>query len=271
MEYYNYSKAQLLENSKVKLNHLTTNDLIFQALAQEMITIIKDNQLKDEPTVFICPVGPVGHYPYFVEMVNQQNLSLKKVWFLNMDEYLDDEDQWIAIDHPLSFRGFMDRVVYSQIKPELVMPENQRLFPDPQNPGHLQKVIDQLGKVDACFGGIGINGHVAFNEPDTRLSPEEFLELPTRVLTIDPMTRAINAVGDLNGAIELMPHRCVTIGMKEIKQAQRLRLGVFRDWHRAVLRRTSCGNPTSEFPVTLLQDHSDFQLFASDFVLNLPE
>ena len=47
---------------------------------------------REEKTVFICPVGPVGQYPYFVDMVNEQNISLKNVWFINMDEYLDDEE-----------------------------------------------------------------------------------------------------------------------------------------------------------------------------------
>lgn len=42
---------------------------------------------KGEKTVFICPVGPVGQYPYFVDMVNEQNISLKNVWFINMSEY----------------------------------------------------------------------------------------------------------------------------------------------------------------------------------------
>ena len=49
-----------------------------------------------------------------------------------MDEYLDDDRKWVPMDHPLSFRGFMERTVYSQIKPELVMPPEQRVFPDPR-------------------------------------------------------------------------------------------------------------------------------------------
>ena len=112
-----------------------------------------------------------------------------------MDEYLDDNKEWVSIDHPLSFRGFMKRTVYDKINPELVMPEEQRIFPDPKNPGHIPAVIEQLGGVDICFGGIGINGHVAFNEADGSLSNEEFLAQQTRVLKITPETRTANAIG----------------------------------------------------------------------------
>lgn len=87
-----------------------------------------------------------------------------------MDEYLDDDKKWVPETHPLSFRGFMNRTVYSQIDPELVMPEEQRVFPDPENVEYIPQLIEKLGGVDICFGGIGINGHVAFNEADASLS-----------------------------------------------------------------------------------------------------
>lgn len=64
----------------------------------------------------------------------------------------------------------------------LVLPEN-RSFPDPQDPHALSQLIERRGRVDACFRGIGINGHVAFNEPPepgVAMSVEEFAALPTR-------------------------------------------------------------------------------------------
>ena len=140
-----------------------------------------------------------------MDMVNEQNISLKNVWFINMDEYLDDEKQWISKDHPLSFRGFMQRTVYDKVRPELVMPEDQRVFPDPNHPEYISELIEKLGGVDICFGGIGINGHVAFNEADPSLTNEEFLAQKTRVLEITKETRTANAIGDFNGALEDMP------------------------------------------------------------------
>ena len=199
-------------------------------------------------------------------MSNEQNISLKHVWFINMDEYLDDDKKWVSKEHPLSFRGFMDRTVYTKVKPELVMPEEQRVFPDPENLSYIPELIEKLGGVDICFGGIGINGHVAFNEADPSLTGEEFLAQKTRVLPISQETRAANAIGDFNGALEDMPHYCVTIGIYEISHARKIRLGCFRNWHRAVVRRAAYGEPTAEFPVSLLQDHPDITLTFTEFV-----
>ena len=133
------------------------------------------------------------------------------------------------------------------------------------------RVIDKLGGVDICFGGIGINGHLAFNESQDELTPEQFKGLRTRVLEISRETRTANAIGDLNGAIDDMPRWCVTIGMNEIYHARKVRLGVFRDWHRAVLRHTAYGEVSAHFPATLMQDHPDALIRTTEFVANLPE
>ena len=204
-------------------------------------------------------------------MVNRENISLKNVWFLNMDEYLTDDLEWIDHDHPLSFHGFMDRTVYTKVKPELVMPEEQRVFPDPKHPERMGQLIDELGGVDICFGGVGINGHLAFNEAQDELTPDQFRSLHTRVLKITPETRTANAIGDFNGALDDMPRWCVTIGMSEIYHARKVRLGCFRDWHRSVVRHAAHGKISAHFPVTLLQEHPDALLRFTEFVANLPQ
>lgn len=270
-EYYYYNKEQLQAAPKLPLAVMADNAAVFQTMAREMADEIKRKNELGEKTVFICPVGPVGQYPYFVDIVNSENISLKNVWFLNMDEYLTDEKEWIDKSHPLSFRGFMDRTVYTRVRPELVMPEDQRIFPDPKDPENMWRTIQALGGVDICFGGIGINGHVAFNEAQDELTPDQFRSLPTRVLEISRETRTANAIGDLNGAIDDMPRWCVTIGMKEIYSARKIRLGCFRDWHRAVARHACYGEASAHFPVTLLQEHPDALLRITEFVANLPE
>lgn len=269
--YYSYTKEELLKAPKMSLICMADNAAVFQAMAAQMAEEIQAHNAAGEKTVFICPVGPVGQYPYFVDMVNEKNISLKNVWFINMDEYLDDEKEWIPKDHPLSFRGFMDRVVYSKIRPELIMPEEQRVFPDPHHVEYIPALIEELGGVDICFGGIGINGHVAFNEADGALSNEEFLAQKTRILTITPETRTANAIGDFNGALEDMPKYCITIGIYEIAHARKIRLGCFRNWHRAVVRRAGYGEPTAEFPVSLLQNHPDITLTFTEFVAKLED
>lgn len=267
--YYQYSKEELIKNPKIPLVVMKDNKEVFQSMAGEMVTEIEQKNQQNEKTVFICPVGPIGQYDYFIEMVNRKNISLKNVWFINMDEYLDDNKQWINKENKLSFRGFMDQEVYSKIKSELLMLEEQRVFPDPNNIEYIPELIEKLGGVDIVFGGIGINGHVAFNEPQGDLRGKDFLKLKTRVLNISPETRAVNSIGDLNGAIDLMPKYCVTVGIYEISNARKIRLGCFRNWHRAVVRCAVYGEKSAQFPVTLLQGHPDINIKITELVASL--
>lgn len=152
-EYYSYSADTLMEKAKVPVRCMDSSEAVFSCLASEMVDLIEAHNAAGKPTVIICPVGPVGHYPYFVSMVNDRRVSLKNCWFFNMDEYLTDDRSWISPEEALSFRGFMDRNVYTRIDPELVVPENQRIFPDPKDPGRLTKLLDSLGGADLCGWG----------------------------------------------------------------------------------------------------------------------
>lgn len=267
--FFTYDRAELLSAPKIPLRILPDSGAAFADMALEMADTIERNNLAGKRTVFIVPVGPVGQYPIFVREVNSRRISLKNTWFINMDEYLDEDKQWIDPADPMSFRGFMAENVYGRIDPDLVMPEEQRIFPDPKDPGAVSRLIEALGGVDICFGGIGINGHVAFNEADDSLTPDQFRALPTRVLPISPATRAINSLGTLNGAMDAMPDWCITVGFDEIFRAKKVRLACFRDWHRAVVRQACYGEESGHFPVTLLQSHPDARITISEFVAAL--
>ena len=268
--YYLIPPNELGKDAKIPLYVLGDSGEVFYELALEMIREIEKNNAAGKHTVMICPVGPVGQYPIFTRLVNEKRLSLKSCTFINMDEYLTDEGEYIDENDSLSFRGFMKNQVYGRIDGELLMPKAQRVFPDPHRPEAIGKLIDALGGVDLAVGGIGINGHLAFNEANPSLTPEEFAGLHTRVLDITPETRTANCIGDLGGALEEMPKKCITIGIAEILGARKVRLGVFRDWHRAVVRRAAYGEITAAFPVTLLQKHSDALIFVNYNAAKLP-
>lgn len=270
MDYYHISAQELGKGAKLPILKLGDSGEVFYEMAAEMCAAIRANNAAGKPTVFICPVGPVGQYPIFVRLVNREQLSLRNCWFINMDEYLTDDGQWIAEENPLSFRGFMAREVYGKIAPELLMPEEQRVFPDPNDLGRIPALIEELGGVDIAFGGIGINGHLAFNEAQPELTPEQFAALGTRVLTLTPETKTANAIGDRGGAIAAMPNKAVTIGIKQILGARKVRLGVFREWHRAVVRQAAYGEVTAAFPVTLLQNHPDAAIYTNAIAAGQP-
>jgi len=81
----------------------------------------------------------------------------------------------------------MKRNFFDVISEDLrIRPENI-FFPDPCDISSFGKVINELGGVDIAFGGIGINGHLAFNEPmkEESITTDDFLKLKTRILRTD--------------------------------------------------------------------------------------
>ena len=75
-EYYGYTREQLLASPKMKLFCKNDNAEVFKEMAEQMVAEIEAHNAEGRSTVFICPVGPVGQYPYFVDMVNEKNISL---------------------------------------------------------------------------------------------------------------------------------------------------------------------------------------------------
>jgi glucosamine-6-phosphate deaminase len=214
-------------------------------------------------------------------MINEQMLDCREVCFINMDEYLDEHDQWLPQEHPLSFRGFMNRQFYDRLNPELAPRPENRVFPDPRRCDDIQKLINARSAVDVCFGGIGINGHIAFNEPPDfdelsrvepgeHISTERFAKLPTRVLSLSRETRTINSV-TVGGELSIIPRRAVTVGMKECLAARKMRFYCNRPWQSAVIRRALHGPVTAGCPASLLQTHPDASVTLADYVADKPE
>ena len=190
-----------------------------------------------------------------------------------MDEYLTDDGQYIDKENPLSFRGGMDRIFYNLIDEELnVLPEN-RLFPEPGNEGKVIEIINKYGKLDMMWGGVGINGHFAFNEPpedDEVCSNEEFAQRPTRILKISRETKTINCFMNCGGDLDGIPKLCITVGMKEAFMAKKVRMCMPRDWNAGALRKILHGEVTAKVPCSLFQNHPDAKLYAAEVALTSP-
>ncbi len=257
---------KLGENAKIKLNVCDHEVDMYWKVAIEVLEVIEENNRKGEPTVMIVPYGPIGPYSRMAELVNKYRISLKNCVFMNMDEYIGPDGKYIDYNHPLSFRGGMDRTFYSKVDPELnVLPEN-RIFPDPEDTGKIMRTIEKYGKLDMVFGGVGINGHYAFNEPpeaDENVTPEEFAQRETRVLKITRETRTINAFMNTGANIEAIPADCITVGMKECFMAKKVRMCMPRDWNAAALRKLLHGEKTALVPCTIFQDHPDAMIYAA--------
>ena len=245
---------QIINNIRCKVVK-NEHEVYFDMALTMLETIIANNQ-KAEKTVMIVPVGPTDQYPILAQMVNRLNVSLKNVHFFNMDEYMVNETEAIGHDDPLSFYTRMKHEFYDQVRPDLVMPESQRHFPIPGKEQEYDKMIEELGGVDMCFGGLGINGHVAFNEPpeaDAPMSADSFADLGTRILPISRETKTINAYGYNRGDLQGMPQWCITIGMKQILSAKKIYIALNRPWQNGPFKHALLDEETAQIPASLLR------------------
>ncbi|MBO4432742.1 MAG: glucosamine-6-phosphate isomerase [Clostridia bacterium] len=264
MDYNLIPPEKLGEGSSIKLDVSQTEVDIYWKVAIKVLETIEENNRKGEPTVMVVPYGPLGPYFRLSYLVNKYRVSLKNCVFINMDEYLKPDKTYLDKTDPLSFRGGMDRIFYSQVDEELnVLPEN-RFFPDPEHPEKVMEIIDKYGKLDMVFGGVGINGHYAFNEPpepDEVCSNDEFANRPTRVLKITRETRTINAYMNCGANLDAIPQYCITVGMKEIMRAKKIIMIMPRDWNAGALRKILHGDITCRVPCSLFRNHKDATIY----------
>ncbi len=253
----------------IKLRTVEREWDIYFDMALSMLDVIMKNNAENKRTVMIVPVGPTDHYPILAKMINQLKVSLKNVWFFNMDEYLISPTEVLDANDKMSFHKRMDTEFYSRVDETLVMPKSQRVFPEPGKEKEFDDLILSLGGVDACFGGLGINGHIAFNEAaeeDDPITAEEFANLPTRVLKITRETRTINAYGYQRGDLRGMPEYCITVGMKQILAARKIYIAMNRDWQHGIAQHVFNDKPQAQIPASLLQNHPNVEFVTSEAI-----
>ena len=260
-------------NAPVPYSIVETDVDLFWSIAHEMYFEIERANRDGRALSMICPVGPVFQYRRFVSLCRVRPLDLSCVHWFFMDEYLNDSKEWIDKSDPLSFRGFVDRELVAPLSGEFGFTENHVRFPDPANPSLFDDELEEFGGADLCIAGVGINGHLAFNEPpplDAPMEANDFLELPSRVLRLTPETRTINSNTALRGAYELIPEYAVTVGFRQIMGAKRLRVYLNRPWQSAVVRKLLYGPRTSAFPASLIAGHPDCRLVLTETVAEKP-
>ncbi|MBV9749065.1 MAG: hypothetical protein JO157_09635, partial [Acetobacteraceae bacterium] len=227
-----------------------------------------------ETVLMIVPVGPIGQYDLLAARCNKERIALRDLLLIGMDEYLGPDGEWIPEDNPLSFRGHVRRRFWEALDPALAPPPELRVFPDPHRLEQIPALIERHGGVDVCFGGTGIAGHLAFNEPPEPgepADPEAFVASPTRIVTLARETRTINSVMVWGGAIGRIPERGVTVGMREVLGARKLRLFLNRAWQRAIVREALFGPVGPACPASYIQRHPDGAMVITEDVARQPQ
>ncbi len=246
-------------------------DDLHHHFAESIASEIRNNNAKNIPTRLILPVGPIGQYPILAEIINKERLSLKYIWIFFMDEYCDEKGKALKVDHPLSFKRIAEEKFLSLIGQEYFQVFKRIFIPNESNLKELSEKIEEIGGIDVCFGGIGIHGHVAFNEPESGISNTDF-----RKVQLNNFTITINSIrAQIGGNLENFPKWAFTIGMKQILNARKIRLycrnGTPYDWANTILRIALFGEPGDDYPVTHIRNHPDYMIITDNDTLNTPK
>ena len=265
---------EVIKRAKGQLVAFDTLDEVYDYLAEEMVKEFAKAAKGKKIVNFIMPVGPTQPYRLMAEKINYRQISLKNVRFFFMDEYVDDEkDELIPMTSPLSFRGQIGPLLFNRIRPDLLMPKEQIIFPTPENIKDLPKMIKDAGGIEVCYGGIGIHGHVAFNEPAPGVA-----ESNPRILDINDFTRTIDSTRHpgVGGNLENFPRRAITMGMKQCLEARKMLLMTRNEltcfnWANTIIRISALGKPGEDYPVTLARYHKNLRIVSDRNTLKKPK
>ena len=261
--------AQLEGHPQLKIPFRLCRDLneMGTLMARELVDEIEEHNRHGEPTRAIIPCGPACWYKPFTDLVNREKVSLKSLVVFHMDECLDWQNRELPRDHPYSFRGFMERFFYAPVDPEQsVRPENRNWL----NAHNVQEIQEKIGAapIDITYGGWGQDGHIAYNQtrrhPYSSISLEELRNSTVRVQENNLDTILALAQRTFGAAYQFVPPMSVTLGVKECLSAKKVRL--FSDtgaWKQTALRVALFGPITTEYPISLLQNHPDALITAT--------
>ena len=199
------------------------------------------------------PTGqtPLGLYAELVARAAAQRLSAGQARFFNLDDYLG-----LSADHPLSYERFLrDHFLLPAGVPE----EHIRLLRGDAvgieaECGDYEAAIAAAGGLDLAILGLGSNGHIGFNEPDSDWSAG------THVVTLSQETRATHVL-QTQGRFAI-PQYGVTVGISTILAAREILLLVAGSAKARALAAFRHGVPDSRWPVTALLTHQSLTVIA---------
>lgn len=205
------------------------------------------NPTAERPFKLGCPTGssPLGLYRELIRMYEAGQVSFKHVVTFNMDEYVK-----IPEDHPESYHSFMWNNFFSHID---ILPENVHILNG--NAEDLQKecadyeqAIADAGGIDLFMGGVGPDGHLAFNEPGSSLTSL------TRVKTLTTDTIHANS-RFFNNDLDLVPKQALTVGIGTVMAAKEVLIVVNGHNKARALKHCIDGYISHKWTSSMLQMH----------------
>uniref|UniRef100_A0A914DJH0 Glucosamine-6-phosphate isomerase n=1 Tax=Acrobeloides nanus TaxID=290746 RepID=A0A914DJH0_9BILA len=193
-------------------------------------------------------------YKKLIELYKQEKVSFKYVKTFNMDEYVG-----LPRDHPESYHSFMFHNFFRHID---IDPKNVHILD-----GNAQDLnaecqeyedkIKEAGGIELFVGGIGPDGHVAFNEPGSSLSSR------TRIKTLAKETIYANA-RFFNNDISKVPTQALTVGVQTIMDAREVMILISGASKAHALHKTIEEGVSHMWTVSALQLHPSAMFIADE-------
>ncbi|MBO8450190.1 MAG: glucosamine-6-phosphate deaminase [Spirochaetes bacterium] len=201
----------------------------------------------ERPFVLGLPTGstPLGVYRELINLCKAGRVSFRNVVTFNMDEYLS-----LDPEHPQSYHRFMYDNFFSHID---IRPENINILDgmtaDPEGEcRRYEEKIASYGKINLFLGGVGADGHIAFNEPGSSLSSR------TRVKTLTRDTIIQNS-RFFGGDTSRVPAQALTVGVGTVTDAEEVVILATGHGKARAVRHAIEGSVNQMWTVSVLQLH----------------
>ncbi len=195
--------------------------------------------------------SPVGIYKNLIEKNVNGDIDFSKVTSINLDEYLGLDG-----DNDQSYRYFMNNNLFDHVnicKDNTFVPSGIAEDTDAECKQYDERIC-KLG-IDLQILGIGLDGHIGFNEPD------DHFEKATHIVTLDESTIVANS--RFFDSIDDVPTKAITMGMGGIMQAKKILLIASGDAKKEILEKAFFGPITPQVPASILQLHPDVTVIFS--------
>ena len=193
---------------------------------------------------------PIPLYKELIKQYKAGHVSFKNVKSFNLDEYVGLEGT-----HDQSYRYFMNHQLFNHIDIDI---ENTHVPSgiDIKNPSRYDDEIKAAGGVDLQLLGIGVDGHIGFNEPGTKL------DSLTHVVKLEQNTREVNS--RFFKSIDEVPTHAVTMGIKTVMNARSIILIATGKSKADIVKAFIEGPVTTKVPASILQLHPFVEVYLDE-------
>ena len=231
----------------------------YAAMSRRAANIIAAEIHKNPACVLGLATGstPVGTYQQLIEMYKAGDISFKEVTTVNLDEY-----KGLSGDHDQSYRYFMNDNLFNHvdIDKDFTFVPNGLAEDAEAECAEYDEIVEALGYADLQRLGIGHNGHIGFNEPDSVFTKATHV-VDLTDSTIDANTRFFANRDEV-------PRQALTMGMGCIMNAARVLLIASGAGKADAVYNTVCGPIDPKCPASILQLHPDVVIVGDEAALS---